>query len=722
MELLSPAGNFQGFLGCLNAGCDAVYLAGKKFGARAYADNFSDEEIIKTIEIAHLNGVRVYLTVNTLIKEREFSDVLNYIQTFYEAGLDACIVQDLGLISVFKDKFPKMECHVSTQGLVTGIKSARFYKNHGASRVVLARELSLSEIKEIKANCDIELETFIHGSMCYSYSGVCLFSSCLGGRSGNRGRCAGPCRQPYLIENSNDFKFERKLPNLMGDSNTSALKYGSNLNFEDKNKYFLSMKDQCTLEILPKLLEAGIDSLKIEGRMKSPEYTAFVTKMYRKYIDLYERDKENYSVDPKDLIKLKNMYMRSEISDGYYFRKNGREMITLDNPAYSKTDDILKSEVKREYIDNPKKIKVDGYVYSKVGENFSFSLNAKGKYVTFTGDIVKKDLSNPTKKEDIKKQLSKLGNTPFYLNELIMESDDSGFISIKQLNDYRRTCADLLKEELLKDYDRLPDIYLKENPECRKGSGLSKDIICVKTKEQLEIIKNYSFDALLGLDYKLFKDVNADGEGTIVLFPDICRNGDFNKIKEIIDACIKENIAGVLVRNYDELELIYESSYSGMVVAGPELYAFNRKSAEALKYFCDKLVIPFELSKHEIKEIRKPGEYVFAYGRIPLMHTSNCVLKTYASCNKNKGDKFLYLKDRVLADFPVFRNCDYCFNTVYNSVPTCLFDEGEFLKDYLKIISFTDEREREINEVMKAYRTNSKIKSYTKAYFNKGVL
>ncbi len=696
MELLSPAGNFSGFLGCLNAGCDAVYLAGKEFGARAYADNFSDEEILSVIEIAHLHGVRVYLTVNTLIKEKEFSDVINYIRPFYEAGLDACIVQDLGLISVFKYDFPKMEVHVSTQGFATGSESVKFYKDLGASRVVLARELSLQEIKEIKINCDIEIETFIHGSMCYSYSGECLFSSCLGGRSGNRGRCAGPCRQPYSIEGVKDSKF--------------------------KNKYFLSMKDQCTLEILPKLIEAGIDSLKIEGRMKSPEYTAFVTTMYRKYIDLYEKDKENYSVDPKDLEALKNMYMRSEISDGYYFRKNGREMITLDNPAYSKTDETLKNEVKREYIDTLKKIKADGYVYSKVGENFSFSLNANGKFVTVSGDIVEKALNNSTKEEDIKKQLSKFGNTPFELNELTTECDDFGFISIKQLNEYRRKCVNLLKTELLKDYDRLANSYSKKDFELRERSFSPKDIICVTNKEQYEIINNQSLNTFVGLDYKLYKDVKADAFDTIVLFPDICRNGDFNEIKEIIDACSKENVFGVLVRNYDELEMVYESSYAGMVIAGPEMYAFNRNSADTLKHFCDKLVIPFELSKQEIIDTKQKGEYLFAYGRIPLMRTANCVQKTSFSCNKNAGDKFLYLKDRTGVNFPVFRNCDFCFNTIYNSVPTCFFDERDFLKDYLKIISFTDESEIKINEVLKAFKTGTKIKSFTKAYFNKGVL
>ena len=220
MELLSPAGNYKAFIGAINAGCDAVYLGGSKFGARAYADNFSDEEIIRAIKVAHLHDVKIYLTVNTLIKEREYKEVCDYIRPFYEAGLDACIVQDLGLISCFGTPFPNMECHISTQGFSTSIESVKMYKEMGAKRVVLARELSLDEIDYIKKNVDIELETFIHGAMCYSYSGQCLFSSCLGGRSGNRGRCAGPCRLPYSY--------------LGNNKNSDAL----------NEAFFLSMKDQ----------------------------------------------------------------------------------------------------------------------------------------------------------------------------------------------------------------------------------------------------------------------------------------------------------------------------------------------------------------------------------------------------------------------------------------------------------------------------------------------
>lgn len=261
VELLSPAGNYESFLGAINAGADAVYLGGTKFGARAYADNFTEEEICKAIFYAHLFQKKVYLTVNTLMKNPEMDELYDYLSPFYEAGLDGVIVQDLGVFMFIREHFPHLALHVSTQMTITGVNGAKLLKELGAERIVPARELSLEEIIKMKQETGLEIETFIHGAMCYCYSGQCLFSSILGGRSGNRGRCAGPCRLPYQIgtDKKNDVE------------------------------YPLSLKDMCTLEILPDLIEAGIDSFKIEGRMKKPEYAAGVTSIYRKYIDLYQK-------------------------------------------------------------------------------------------------------------------------------------------------------------------------------------------------------------------------------------------------------------------------------------------------------------------------------------------------------------------------------------------------------------------------------------------------
>ena len=288
VELLAPAGDMACFKAAVNAGADAIYLGGEEYGARAYASNFTTEELCEAICYAHLFDVKVYLTVNTLVKERELSGLCDFIRPFYEVGLDGVIIQDFGVLQTLKSNFPGLELHGSTQMCVTGKYGAELLKEYGVSRVVPAREVSLDEMKEIKAT-GIEVEAFIHGAMCYCYSGQCLFSSFLGGRSGNRGRCAGPCRLPYTA-------------------------------FGQKEIYPLSLKDMCTLPILHELLDADIDSFKIEGRMKNPYYVAGVTAIYRKYIDLYYETKQNgkkYKVDQKDLDMLRKLYVRTELETGY---------------------------------------------------------------------------------------------------------------------------------------------------------------------------------------------------------------------------------------------------------------------------------------------------------------------------------------------------------------------------------------------------------------------
>ena len=420
-ELLSPAGNYEGFLACIKAGADAVYLGGKKYGARAFADNFSDEEILKAIKYAHLFDVKVYMTVNTLIKEREFDDCIEYLKPFAEAGIDAFIVQDIGLMRAIKKEFKDVELHVSTQAFCESIYSFELFKELGASRIVPARELSLDEIKAIKASSDLEIETFIHGAMCYSYSGQCLFSSTLGGRSGNRGRCAGPCRQPYTPSFDNKTYPEQ---------------------------YILSMKDQCTVQILDKLTESGIDSFKIEGRMKSTEYTAFVTSVYRKYIDRYFEDKENYKVDSKDIEDLNSVFIRTKIGTGYYLTHSSKDMITLDNPAYASKDDALINEIKEKYIDVPKKAPISGYCYIKVGEPMMLSLTFKDKSIIVSGPVAEKSIKAATTKESINKQLRKLGDTPFVFEELTIDSDIDVFVPVSVVNDLRRRAVEELLNEL----------------------------------------------------------------------------------------------------------------------------------------------------------------------------------------------------------------------------------------------------------------------------------
>ena len=329
VELLAPAGNYDALLGAVNAGADAVYLGGEQYGARAYADNFSRDEIISGIRLAHIYHKKIYLTINTLVKERELEGLYDFLLPFYEAGLDGVIIQDLGVLTYVRRYFPGLELHASTQMTLTGSEGVSFLKEYGVSRVVPARELSLEEIKNLKET-GAEVEIFIHGAMCYCYSGQCLFSSILGGRSGNRGRCAQPCRLPYEINGG-------------------------------KECFPLSMRDMCTIDLLPELIESGVDSFKIEGRMKKPSYVAGVTAIYRKYIDQYY-EKGSIHVSAQDRQLLSSLYIRSKIGDGYFHRHNGREMLTLESPAYSETDPGILTEIADRYVHAPEKVPVDAQI------------------------------------------------------------------------------------------------------------------------------------------------------------------------------------------------------------------------------------------------------------------------------------------------------------------------------------------------------------------------
>ena len=418
-EILAPAGNYEGFLACINAGADAVYFGGNKFGARAFADNFSDEEIVKAIKYAHIFGVKVYLTVNTLIKEREFDEVYDYIKPFADAGLDACIIQDIGLIGRFGEWFPNVEIHVSTQAFSTGINSVRYFKELGAKRVVPARELSLKEIKYIKDNVDIEIECFVHGAMCYCYSGQCLFSSTYGKRSGNRGRCAGPCRLSYM-------------PLIDGKVMDEA--------------YVLSMKDLCALPLLDRFIDAKIDSFKIEGRMKSPEYSAFTTDLYKRYTDMYI-DTGKLIISKEDSDALRHMYMRSFTGTGYADIKNSRDMLTLESPAYSGNDDDLIRSVRERFISKNRKLKIAGYFYAHKDNDISLTLSYEDKSVTVSGSLPEKAVKTATDEASVKKQLSKLNDTPFEWDELTVDIDDDIFMPVSGLNELRRRAVKELTDE-----------------------------------------------------------------------------------------------------------------------------------------------------------------------------------------------------------------------------------------------------------------------------------
>ena len=432
VELLAPAGSPEAFYGAIKAGADAVYLAGTQYGARAYADNFPEDELLNCLKYAHLLGKKVYLTVNTLVKERELEMLPGFIKPYVEEGLDGVIVQDLGVLSLLSERFPKLPLHASTQMSITGTHGANLLKKMGVVRIVPARERSLEEIKKIKAETGMELECFIHGAMCYCFSGQCLFSSVLGGRSGNRGRCAQPCRLPYRVKDGQSMS---------------------------KECYPLSLKDLCTIEMLPELIGAGIDSFKIEGRMKKPEYAAGVTAYYRKLLDAFYEGK-TATPSKKDLEDLGRLYIRSERTNGYYYRANGKEMITLTSPAYAASDEKLLENIKAKYLSDKKRVPVRMEAKFLLGEPAMLKITLDGdvsKTVTGYGEIVEAAQKAPVTRENVIKQLKKLGDTFFTADESfnggdpLIQMDDGIFLPLKSINELRRQVISELEEVIRHD-------------------------------------------------------------------------------------------------------------------------------------------------------------------------------------------------------------------------------------------------------------------------------
>ena len=443
-ELLSPAGSFDAARAAVNAGADAIYMGGPYFSARAYAESSEEEMLLRTIEFCHLRGVRVFMTLNTLIKEREFAELSDYIGKYADAGLDGVIVQDLGVMRLIREEFPELKLHVSTQAAVTGPYYAGLLMKMGAGRIVLARELSLKEIKNIYEKTGAELEVFAHGAMCYSCSGMCLMSSFIGGRSGNRGKCAGTCRLPFDVLDENKKRLNR-----------------------DDEHFILSMRDLNTVKRLCEMLRAGVYSFKIEGRMKSPLYVAAVTSVYRKYLDAavkaYKENAgsigENYAVNEDDMVLLSEVFERGGHTDGYLDHRNGREMLTLkEKQGFRQHDELILKELKKKYLDKDKPVPIFAKAAIHIGENPELILSTKINDITVTVNksgrvAVSGAIKSPVTKDDITDRLSKFGGTDFTLKDIETEMDDGDlFLPLGSLNELRRKAAEELRKEILDLY------------------------------------------------------------------------------------------------------------------------------------------------------------------------------------------------------------------------------------------------------------------------------
>ncbi len=708
VELLAPAGNYESFLGAVHAGADAVYLGGEKFGARAYADNFTEEELCRCLRYAHLYGRKVYLTLNTLVKEKEMDELYDYLLPFYEAGLDGVIIQDMGVFQYVKEHFPGLSLHVSTQMTITGTNGAEKLKQLGAERIVPARELSLEEIRQIKKKVDIEIETFIHGAMCYCYSGQCLFSSILGGRSGNRGKCAQPCRLPYKAGNREEKK---------------------------KEAYYLSLKDMCTIEMIPELIEAGIDSFKIEGRMKKPEYAAGVTALYHKYIDLYyEKGAEGFAVSKKDMDMLRALYIRSEIQDGYYKRHNGAAMVTMEKPSYSGSDEQLLKSLREKYIEAVPRMAVKGKAILHVGEKAVLTVEKDGIAAEAIGNPVQEAKNQPMQEESVRKQLEKCGGTSFCMEQLSVEMDDNIFMPLKELNELRRQALELLEEKIIEENGLAYETVESGCAELRTGNGkVSLNsfedgiYVTVQTKNQLkavaEFLQKKGAEVLRAVfistdlyeteagrikrnaEYQQTEAIGEILDGQVyAAYPYVMRGKD----EWIHDCFEKETLfAGILVRNMEELSLLQGKDYRGKIITDAGVYIWNKSAEQFFEKEADLCTMPFELNSKEQKSLKEKTKLKVVYGRLPMMVTANCIRKTGGRCLKNigtqarenKGEEMISLTDRMGKEFPVYTGCRHCYNVIYNSVPLSLHKKvsaegGKYRLD------FTAENERETAKVL----------------------
>lgn len=725
-EILAPAGSFESMKAAVAAGADAVYIGGNKFGARAYADNLDEDRMKEAIDYAHLHGCRIYMTVNTLVKEREMKELYSYLLPYYEQGLDAVIVQDMGVFSFVKRHFPDLDVHASTQMTVTGAPGAALIGRMGASRIVTARELSLEEIEEIYRETGAEIESFVHGALCYCYSGQCLFSSLIGGRSGNRGRCAQTCRLPFSV---------RRGKELLNGKN---------------EKYVLSLKDLCSLDILPDILEAGVFSLKIEGRMKSPRYTAGVVSIYRKYVDQYMKyGRKGYQVDPADRKTLLDLFDRGGQTEGYYREHNGRDMVVLkEKPAFREENRPLYDYLDKTYVNASLQEPVLGWAIAAEGEELRLKLQTDSFGSTIEAEVsggpVQTAKNQPMAAERIEKQLNKTGNTPFYFQSLQVETEGNCFIPVQELNELRRNAFEKLETQILSQFRRqepsghengegdgkkaqegkLQKREISENGTEGEKKGREQAVLHVSLEEPegLETVLSFRQAAVISIDAAGFPaeswkqtvlNCHERGKECLLLLPHIYRA----EAKRYFDAHLRElseaGFDGAVIRAWEEAELIARWRREGVffpkiTVFDHGLYSFNSLSEEWMEQMLPgetiRFTAPLELNSRELEEKGIRGEELMVYGNIPMMVTAQCLKKTLEGCTGRP--ELLWMKDRKGKDFPVKNHCRFCYNTIYNSSPLSLLADRsliERLGPSVLRLSFTTEQPERIREVLKAF-------------------
>lgn len=789
IELLSPAGSLESLYAAVHSGCNAVYFGGKEYSARSYASNFTLDEMKEAVAYCKPRGVKTYLTLNTAIKQEELRGVYNYLSQIVTTGIDGVIVQDMGIANLIAENFKNLELHGSTQMTAHSLQDVLYLKEQGFRRVVLSRELSLPEISRIVDESGVEIEVFIHGALCYSYSGQCLMSSVIGGRSGNRGRCAQPCRLPYQMES-------------MGRKKETVV--------SAQNQHLLSLKDIQSINLIPQLIKAGVASLKIEGRMKRPEYVAGVTAIYRKYMDQY-LEKGQIEIEKEDQNRLLQLFNRGGFSTGYLENKkdmiyhkspknqgfpigkvkrvmgkkveikttepvhagDGVEILTAAQPhpggninkdfkkgdtfslfidakdvkngqlVYRTKDHHLMSDLKHQLKNGQRKGNVDIVFVAKVGEQAMLTLRSQDKEVTVVGPTVEEASNRPMDAERYKRQLGKLGQSPFTLENFTCDIGENTFISVSSLNELRREGVEKLVEAVLV----LPPVETKDYEGNLATNTIEEKVLTasvVKVDQCKELLK-YKQISTIYLETEFMREEElAQGielcrEQQVKVYlalPQIQRS----KFYRLLDKFASLQPDGYLVRTYGQLKWCQENADADVVLD----YTFNVYNNESLGHWCDEGVEAVTLSTElNGKEISKLGHNnkieVFAYGRLPVMVTEQCTLKDTTGCTP-KDQRVYALVDRMGNKWPVKRVCRYCYNKIYNIHPLYLIGKDR-LVDSLPVkrlrLSFTFESTKMIagvvegylsliykepmTELAKTYKQGFDEVGYTNGHFTRGV-
>lgn len=759
-ELLAPSGSFECVKAAVYNGADAVYLGGRLFNARAYANNFDDEELAMTCDFCHQYDVKVYVTVNTLYKQTEISQLLSFVGKLYEMGVDGLIMQDLGAISLVRKYWPDFPVHASTQLTTNSLNDVKVLEEMGIKTVVLSRELNLSEIEEICHNTSMRVETFIHGALCVSYSGQCLISSVLSDRSGNRGKCSQNCRMYYRLKDE-----EKQLA----------------------EGYLLSTKDICVLDLLPQLLKTGVASLKIEGRMKSPEYVAGVTSIYRKYLDRYYNDPESYYVDPEDRRTLLLLFNRGNFSQGYLKSHSGSDMMCPVHPkhwglkagkvisynphnhlvtiqfsekmvagdgieirnntadgigcylnkpcnrnekltfrldgnnikagqdVYQTFSKSLNDLLQKSIISADRKTEVNGKAVLKLGQECELTLAHGTVCVTVKGETVQPALNQPLDEDTITNQLSKLGNTVFKMGELQVEYDEGIYLNRSALNELRNKAAALLNEELKNHYHRHNSSY-----EYKEAEPLSvkceKINVTVINEEQFEAcLKEELVESIYLKDRKLLSkadelasEAHKKGKKVFVVLDRIDRKYIVSNLP--INKWETSKIDGYVISCLGHLELL-----SGTTKELVLDYTGNLINNETAAVWFDKGIIRAGVSIEHSQETLSQLAFgdkmeVLAYGQLPLMITHQCPIGNFIGGKKNgmhcryRGqDKKAYLQDDKNS-FLLKTDCLNCICTVYSDKPADCINSLDYFNCRYCRLDFMMETGQEVRKVLERYK------------------